>query len=82
MCSNDVQLYPIKSKWCMFLDLLMHAICAHIFKVETVICVKVVHSLMCEVAIVLQSKPIKLYRGFTTKSYNRPCVFIAFPGFW
>ena len=44
---------PIWSKWLMSLDLLMHAICAYIFKGERVnvyIWVPVVHVVMCEAA--------------------------------
>ena len=60
---------PIRSKWCMSIDLLVCAICACLFKGERVIvckCISVVHMVMCEVAIILQSKFIKLFRGVAT----------------
>ena len=56
---------PIKNNWCISLYLLAHAICICIFKGERVIVYKwlsVVHLVMSEVAIVLQSKSIKLFR--------------------
>ena len=60
---------PVKSKWCVSLDLLACAICMCIFKGETVTVYKwlsLVHLVMCEVAIVPQSKSIKLFRDVTT----------------
>ena len=60
---------PIRSKWHESLDLLACAICAWIFKGERVIVSKwlsVVYLVMCEVAIVLQSKSIKLLRDVAT----------------
>ena len=59
----------IRSKWCSSIELLDHAICACFFKGESVIVVKwlsVVHMVVCEVAIVLQSKSIKLFRDTAT----------------
>ena len=59
----------IRSKWHMSIDLLVHAMCVCIFKGERVIVCKwvsVVHLVMCEAAIVLQSKPIKLLRDVAT----------------
>ena len=56
---------PIRSKRCSSIELLVHAICACIIKGESVIVVKwlsVVDMSMCEVAIVLHSKSIKLFR--------------------
>ena len=53
----------------MSIDLLVYAICAYILKGERVIVCKsvsVVHMVMCEVAIVLQSKSIKLFRDVAT----------------
>ena len=70
MCPNDALIDPIKSKWCVSLDLLacMPYACAS-SKGERVIVYKwlsVVHLVMCEVAIVLQSKSIKLFRDVAT----------------
>ena len=69
------------------IDLLAHVICTCFFKGEKVIVFKwllVVHMVVCEVPIVLQSKFIKLFRdaaiGPNYKSYNRPYVLISFPG--
>ena len=59
----------IRSKWHVSIDLLACAICACIFKDESVIVYKwvsVVHMVMCEAIIVLQSKSIKLFRDVTT----------------
>ena len=50
-------------------DLLLHAICMSVFKGERVIVYKwvsVVHMVMCEVAIVLQSMSVKLHRFIAT----------------
>ena len=45
-----------------------------------------VHMVVCEVAIVLQSKSIKLFRDSATgpnlSLTTDPYVLIAFPGFW
>ena len=60
---------PIRSKWHMSIDMLACTLCACIFKGERVIVCKwvsVVHLVMCEAAIVLQSKSIKLFKGVTT----------------
>ena len=60
---------PIRSKWCTSLDLLSCATCVLIFKGERVIVFKwlsVVHLVMCEATIVLQSKSIKLFRDAAT----------------
>ena len=59
----------IRSKWHMSIDLLVGGICTCIFKGERVIVFKwlsVVHLVMCEVATVLQSFSIKLFRDVTT----------------
>ena len=53
----------------MSIDLLVYAICACNFKDERAIVYKrvsVVYLVMCEVAIVLQSKSIKLFRNVAT----------------
>ena len=50
----------------MSLDLLAHALCACILKDERVNACKWVSVVMCEVAIVLQSKSIKLFRDVAT----------------
>ena len=53
----------------MSLDLLAHAICACVFKGERINVYKwvtVAHLVMCEVAIVLKSKSIKLFRDVAT----------------
>ena len=60
---------PIKSKWSVSLDLLLCAICTCIFKGgnnNLYKWVSVVHLVMCEAAIVLQSKFIKLFRDVAT----------------
>ena len=60
---------PIRIKLHGSIDLLACAICACVFKGETfIVCIwlSVVHLVMCEVAIVLQSKSIKLFRGVVT----------------
>ena len=60
---------PIRSKLCMSIDPLVHAICTCVFKGERVIVFKwssVVHLVMCEVAFVIQSKSIKLFRDVAT----------------
>ena len=60
---------PIRSKWCVSIDLLGHAICTCIFKGGIVIVFKwlsVVYLVMCEAAILLQSKSIKLFRDVAT----------------
>ena len=60
---------PIRSKWHVFIDLLACARCKYIFKGERVIVCKwlsSVHLVMCEVAIVLQSNSIKLFRDVAT----------------
>ena len=60
---------PIKSKWHMSIDLLACTICTCIFRGKRLIVCKwvsVVHMVMCEVAIVLQSKSIKLFRDVAT----------------
>ena len=59
----------IRSMWHISIDLLAHAICAYCFKGERVIVFKwlsVVHLVMCETAIVLQSKSIKMFRDAPT----------------
>ena len=60
---------PVRCKWCISIDLLAHAICASFYKGESVIVFKwlsVVQTVVCEVAIVLQSKSIKLFRDAAT----------------
>ena len=60
---------PIRSNWCVSIDLLVCAMCTCIFKGETVNVSKwlsVVHLVMCEAAIVLQSMSIKLFRDVAT----------------
>ena len=75
---------PVRSKWCASIDLLACAICMYFFKGESVTVFKwlsVVHMVVCEVAIVLQSKSIILLRMLQwskPKSDNRPYVLIAF----
>ena len=52
-------------------DLLACAICVGIFKGERVIVYKwlsMVHLVMCEVVIILQSKSVKLFRNVATGS--------------
>ena len=64
----------IRSKWHVSIDLLAHAICTYVFNGEGVIVCKwvsVVHLVMCEVTIVLQSKYIKLFRDVATDSNLR-----------
>ena len=56
----------IWSKWHVYLDLLAHALCVWIFKDERVIVYKWVSVVMCEVAIVIQGKSIKLFRDVAT----------------
>ena len=59
----------VEFKSCVSIDLLVHSICTCIFKGEKIIVCKwvsVVHLVMCEVAIVLQSKSINLFRGGAT----------------
>ena len=61
-----------RSKWCMSIDLLAHAICTCYFKGDSVIVYKIVIScahavvVVFEAAIVLQNKSIKLFRDATT----------------
>ena len=60
---------PIRSKWHVSIDLLACDICACLFKGESVIVFKwlsLVHLLICEVAAVLQSNSIKLFRYTAT----------------
>ena len=60
---------PIRSEWHISIDLLVHVICVCFFKGNSVIVFKwlsVVHMVVCEVAIVLQSKYIKLFRDAAT----------------
>ena len=57
-------MYPVRSKWCESMDLMACAIYTYFFKGERVIVFKwlsVVHMVVCEMAIVLQSKSIKLF---------------------
>ena len=64
-CLND----PVRSKWHVSIDLLAHAICTCHFKGErSMVCkwVLLVHLVMFEMAIVLQSKSIKLFRDVAT----------------
>ena len=59
----------IISKWHISIDLLVHAICTCFFKGNSVVVIKwlsVVHMVVCEAAIVLQSKSIKLFRDAAT----------------
>ena len=76
----------MQGKWHVSLDVLACAICACIFKDEGVNVYKwvsVVHMMVCEVAIVLQSKSIKTVKGCCNwskpKSYNRPYVLYHIP---
>ena len=58
-----------RSSWCVSINLLAHAICMCFFKGKSVIVferLSVVHMGMCEVAIVLQSKSIKVFRDSST----------------
>ena len=60
---------PIRSKWCISIDLLVHAICACSFKGERVIVFKwlsVVHLVLREVAIAPQGKSLKVFRDAVT----------------
>ena len=69
MMSDGCLIDPIKSKWCMSIDLLVHAICTCVFKGERINVYKwvsVVQLVMSEVVIVLQSKSIKLFRDVAT----------------
>ena len=59
----------IRSKWHMSIDLLVHAICAFIFKGERFVVFKwlaMIQLVKCEVATALQSKSIKLFRDVFT----------------
>ena len=60
---------PIRSKWCISIDPLACAICTCFFKGKRVIVFKwlsVVYMVVCEAAIVLQSKSIKLLSNVAT----------------
>ena len=67
--SKQCLIDPIKSKWSMSINLLEHAICTCLFIGERLIVCKwvsVVHLVMCEAAIVFQSKSIKPFRDVAT----------------
>ena len=75
---------PIRGKCCISIDLLACAICACFFKGSKVIVFRwlsVVHMVVCEAAIVLQSESIKLFRDVAAGPNKRPYVLITFPGF-
>ena len=60
---------PVRGKWCISIDLLACAISACFFKGNKVVLFKwlsIVHMVVCEVAIVLQSKSIKLFKDAAT----------------
>ena len=79
---------PIRSKWHVSIDVLVHAMYTCFFKVERVIVFKwlsVVHLVMCEAAIVLQSKSMKLFRDAATgpnlSLTTDPCAY-CIPWIW